>query len=189
MAVKKDPSSTKPVTTIVKRTVKPGREADYEKWVEDTTKDLKKFPGYVDITMIRPAPSAKTKEYVLIIRFDTYNHVEAWESSPIRNKWIEKAQDFTEQLSNTKVTGLEYWFPLPEIPRASVPPRIKMATVTIIAIYPTSIVVNMLFGLLPLTLPPLLKSLVITIILVTLMTYLVMPFATSLFRSWLFPKN
>src|SRR4051812_20277214 len=111
--------TNQPVTTIVRRAVKPGREAEYEQWVKDTTDDLRQFPGYMDITMIRPAAGAKNKEYVLIIRFDSYEHVNAWENSDVRNKWIKKAEDLTESLSNTKVTGLEYWFPLPEIPKAS----------------------------------------------------------------------
>jgi antibiotic biosynthesis monooxygenase (ABM) superfamily enzyme len=184
-------SSTKdPVTMIVRRSIKPGREADYEQWVKDTTQDLKTFPGYMDITMIKPQTTQNnSKEYTLIIRFDTYEHVENWENSDVRNTWIEKAKEFTENLSNQKVTGLEYWFPLPEIPKAAVPPRYKMATVTIVAIYPTSLLVNYLFGFLPLHLPMLFKSLVITIILVTTMTYFVMPFATSLFRGWLLPQH
>jgi uncharacterized protein len=187
MAVKKD-SQKKPVTTIVKRTVKPGREAKYEQWVKDTTKDLSQFPGYMDITMIKPSTGAKSKEYVLIIRFDTYEHVNSWENSATRNKRIEEAKDFTENLTNTKVTGLEYWFPLPEIPKASVPPRYKMAFVTGLAIYPLSLIVNIVYNYLNLSPNPYIRGLVVTICLVVLMTYLVMPKMTSIFRSWLFPK-
>lgn len=187
MAAKKDPQSKKPITTIVRRTIKIGKEIDFEKWVADTTKDLKKFPGYMDITMIKPTGS--TKEYVLIIRFDSYEHVNNWENSSIRNKWMERAKDFTENLSNTKVTGLEYWFPLPEIPKASVPPRPKMATVTMVGIYPLSIVINYLLSFVPFPIHPLIKGLLITIMMVLTMTYFVMPFLTGLFRPWLFPKK
>ncbi len=187
MAAKKDTQNNKPVTTIVRRTVKPGREADYEQWVKDTTEDLKKFPGYMDITMIKP--NGTKKEYVLIIRFDSYEHVNNWEKSDIRNKWMGRAKDLTENLSNTKVTGLEYWFPLPEIPKSAVPPRYKMATVTGLAIYPLSIIVNDVYTFLGLPANPYLRGLVVTICLVGLMTYLVMPKMTSLFRGWLFPKK
>jgi antibiotic biosynthesis monooxygenase (ABM) superfamily enzyme len=186
-------TSTKdPVTMIVRRSVKAGREADYEQWVTATTQDLKTFPGYMDITMIKPQISAqnknKSKEYTLIIRFDTYEHVENWENSAIRNSWIEKAKNFTENVSNQKVTGLEYWFPLPEIPKALVPPRYKMALVTICAIYPVSLLVNFLFGFIPFHFPMLLRSLLVTIVLVSTMTYLVMPMVTSFLRGWLFKQ-
>jgi uncharacterized protein len=183
----KDPNSKKPVTVIVKRTVKVGREAEYEQWVKDTTEDLKAFPGYMDITMIRP--TGAKKEYVLIIRFDSYKHVQDWENSDIRNKWMERAKPFTEEVSNQKITGLEYWFPLPEIPKAAVPPRYKMVVVTILAIYPLSLIVNFILGyLLPPQTPMLLRGLITAILMVICMTYLVMPKMTSLFRSWLFPK-
>ncbi len=186
MAQRKEDSKNKPVTVIVRRTIKPGREQDFESWVKDTTEDLKKFPGYMDITMIRP--TGAKKEYVLIIRFDTYAHVEDWEKSDVRNMWMERAKEFTEELSNTKVTGLEYWFPLPEIPKASVPPRPKMAAVTILGIYPLSLIVNYLFNLLPFHFPLLIRGLLVAIVMVLSMTYFVMPFLTSKLRGWLFPK-
>jgi len=188
--VKKNTATKQPVTMIVRRTIKPGREVEYEQWVKNTTEDLKKFPGYMDITMIRPNQGGnKSKEYVLIIRFDTYEHVENWENSDVRNAWIEKAKDFTEQLSNQKVTGLEYWFPLPEIPKAAVPKRYKMAFVTLCAIYPLSLLVNYVFNLLPFHFNLFVRGFLVSVVLVLSMTYVVMPKMTSIFRGWLFPAK
>ena len=187
MADKKTPESKKPVTQIVRRTVKPGRETEYEQWVKDTTEDLKTFPGYLDITMIKP--SGPKKEYVLIIRFDNYENIDKWEKSEIRNKWMDRAKDLTEQVSSTKVTGLEYWFPLPEIPKSAVPPRYKMAMVTALAIYPLSILINNVYNFLSLPSNPYLRTLIITVNLVALMTYFIMPKMTSIFRSWLFKPS
>lgn len=189
MAEKIKSSTKDPVTMIVRRTVKPGREAEYEQWVKDVTQDMKKFPGYMDITMIRPQPNSPKKEYVLIIRFDTYEHVNNWENSKERNAWIEKAKDMTLDVSNTKVTGLEYWFPLPEIPKALVPTKYKMITVTVLAIFPLSLIVNYVLNIFPIKFPFLLRGLVTSVILVTCMTYFVMPFMTSIFRKWLFPQK
>jgi uncharacterized protein len=187
MAAKSKPSVNKPVTMIVKRTIKPGHEADYEQWVKDTTEDLKTFPGYMDITMIRP--TGPKKEYVLIIHFDNYEHVKNWEESENRHKWIEKAKPFTEELSNQKVTGLEYWFPLPEIPKSAVPPRYKMATVTGLALFPLSLIVNAIYNFLGLPANIYIRGIVVTVTMVSLMTYFVMPKMTSIFRSWLFPQS
>lgn len=190
MAEQKNPTSKIPVTVVVRRTIKNGHEEDYEKWVKDTTADLSKFTGYMDITVIRPqitpASKDKSKDYVLIIKFDNYKNLDIWEASEERNKWMDRAKDFTEQVTNQRVTGLEYWFPLPEIPKAMVPKRWKMATVTIIAIYPSSLIVNYLFNLLPFQFPLLIRSLLVSIVLVSSMTYFIMPFATSIFRVWLF---
>lgn len=194
MADYKNTRNTNPVTVIVRRTIKKGREADFEQWVKDTTKDLATFPGYMDITIIRPSRQTvpnkqQGNEYVLIIRFDSYKNVDNWEKSEVRNKWMERAKDFTQTVSNQKVTGLEYWFPLPEIPKALVPKRYKMATVTILAIYPLSLIVNSFLSLFPLHLPNLLRGLVVSTVLVLSMTYFVMPFMTSIFRGWLFQQK
>lgn len=68
------------------------------------------------------------------------------------------------------------------------PPRYKMLIVTCIAAFPTLNVVN--FLLQPLKpLPLLLRTLIATVVLLTLMTYVIMPRMTKLFAGWLYPKS
>ncbi|MGV2826826.1 hypothetical protein [Myxosarcina sp. GI1(2024)] len=87
--------------------------------------------------------------------------------------------------------GLETWFAVnssasqPIIP----PPRYKMAIVTWIAIFVLIVIINLLFGSFLASLPMLLRSLVLTVGLVGLMTYIVMPRMTRLFSWWLYPKK
>lgn len=173
-----------PVTVVVKRVIKSGKENDFEMWLKGATGDLKKFQGYRDITLIRPQVGASKLEYVLIIRFDNYANLDVWENSNVRGEL--EAGDFTENLDNQRITGLEYWFSLPEIPKAHVPPRYKMATVTIIAIFPLSTLIGMYLVPHLMWLNSYLRGLLVTIILVSLMTYVIMPYMTKLFSSWLF---
>ncbi|KND47837.1 MAG: hypothetical protein AB201_02910 [Parcubacteria bacterium C7867-006] len=175
-----------PVTVVVKRVVKSGKEGDFENWLKGATEDLKKFQGYRDITLIRPQSGSSKSEYVLVIRFDNYKNLDNWENSPIRNEWMNKAKGFTENLENQRITGLEYWFSLPEIPKANVPPRYKMAIVTIIAIYPLSTLIGIYLVPKLVWIEPYSRGLLVTILLVGLMTYVVMPYTTKLFRGWLF---
>jgi uncharacterized protein len=176
-----------PVTVVVKRTIKPGADKEFEAWLKGATADLSKFPGYLDITLIRPAAGANP-EYVLLIRFDSYEHLDAWEGSDIRQEWMRRAQGFTESVANQRITGLEYWFSLPSIPKAFVPPRHKMALVTLLAIYPLSTLIgNYVVPYFP-PMHPLLRGLIVSAMLIVLMTYLVMPFMTRVFKSWLFRR-
>lgn len=175
-----------PVTVIVKRAVKAGRDSDFEIWLRGATEDLKKFQGYRDITMIRPPTDNPKREYVLVIRFDNYKNLDNWENSEVRNNWMKKANDFTESLENQRITGLEYWFSLPEIPRAHVPPRYKMATVTVIAIFPLSTLIGMYLVPYMMWMNAYFRGFVVTVMLVGLMTYIVMPYMTKLFSRWLF---
>ena len=69
------------------------------------------------------------------------------------------------------------------------PPRYKMATLTWVAIFPLVNIINLLLESTLNSLPPLLRSLIITAILVPLMTYVVMPRITRLFAWWLYPRR
>ena len=69
------------------------------------------------------------------------------------------------------------------------PPRYKMAIVTWIAIFVLIVIINLLFGSFLASLPMLLRSLLLTVGLVSLMTYIVMPRMTRLFSWWLYPKK
>jgi antibiotic biosynthesis monooxygenase (ABM) superfamily enzyme len=64
-----------------------------------------------------------------------------------------------------------------------------MATVTGLAIYPLSLIVNNIYTFLGLPAEPYIRGLIVTICLVGLMTYIVMPKMTSIFRGWLFTKK
>ncbi|MDJ0569682.1 MAG: hypothetical protein QNJ53_11615 [Pleurocapsa sp. MO_192.B19] len=89
------------------------------------------------------------------------------------------------------MTGLETWFAVnssvsrPMIP----PPRYKMAIVTWIAIFGLIIVINLFLGSFLASLPMLLRSFVLTVGLVALMTYVVMPRMTRLLSGWLYSQR
>ncbi|MBA3950579.1 MAG: antibiotic biosynthesis monooxygenase, partial [Rubrobacter sp.] len=69
------------------------------------------------------------------------------------------------------------------------PPRYKMAIVTWLAVFPTVLIIFTLFGPLLNLLPTVLRTLLFTLTMVTLMTYLIMPRMTRLFSFWLYPKE
>ena len=77
------------------------------------------------------------------------------------------------------------------------PPKWKMALLIILAIYPLLLIVLPLMGTVfdipylsvPITIGSefVVRTLVTAVILVTLMTWVAMPFLTKLFRGWLYP--
>ena len=68
-----------------------------------------------------------------------------------------------------------------------------MATVTLITLFPMIQLANIflvpILELLPLPIPLLLRSLIVTTVLVLLMTYVAMPRMTKLFSKWLYPQR
>jgi len=178
-----------PVTVAVSRRIKPERRQDYEVWLAGIAAEVQTFPGYLGMHVLRPSGPG-SREYVIIFRFDTWQHLVAWEESPIRTQWLERALEMTEgEPQVERLTGLEYWFTLPEQPTQRPPPRYKMAIITFIGIFA---LLNVLMPGLQWLLagwPPLLSKILIPAIFVTLMTYLVMPWLTRLFAPWLFSKK
>jgi antibiotic biosynthesis monooxygenase (ABM) superfamily enzyme len=68
-------------------------------------------------------------------------------------------------------------------------PRYKLFLLTWLAIYPLITLILYFFAK-PLNLLPLpIRTLVLTVVLVYLMTYWVMPMLMKLFHSWLYPKS
>lgn len=64
-----------------------------------------------------------------------------------------------------------------------------MAVVTWLSVFPTITTIFSLFGPVLNQLPFLLRSLVLTVAMTTLMTYLIMPRMTRLFSFWLYPNE
>ena len=177
-----------PFTTVVRRTIKPGRERDFENWLSGIMNDAMKFDGHLGVGIIRP--SNKTRlEYMIIFRFDTYDHLIAWETSEIRRMWVQRVQPMiTGETSVQRMTGLEYWFTVPDHPGSAPPPRYKMAFVTWLALFPLVLVIPPLILRYLGTIPSWGQVMIVAAVMVLLMTYVVMPQMTRIFSRWLYRR-
>jgi antibiotic biosynthesis monooxygenase (ABM) superfamily enzyme len=185
-----------PVTVIVKRIAKKDKINEFEEWLSGITKEFSKQDGSMGIDIIRPTSSNKTKpEYVMIFRFNTYDNLEKWEKSAIRNEWLQKSWELAEANYDTqKLIGLEFWFTpylkdesSPQVP-INPPPRYKMVIVTIpvISILLLTLVPQIRVLTEMLSIPYAIGLVIAITILVLLMTYVIMPVLTKLLRSWLY---
>ena len=185
-----------PVTVIVKRIAKKDKINEFEEWLSRISKEFSNQDGSMGIDIIRPTNSNKTKsEYVIIFRFNTYDNLEKWEKSAIRNEWLQKSWELSEAHYDVqKLTGLEFWF-TPYLKDGSSsrvpinpPPRYKMVIVTIpvISILLLTLVPQIRVLTEMLSIPYVIGLVIAIIILVLLMTYVIMPLLTKLLRSWLY---
>ena len=180
-----------PVTVVVTRKVKPGCKKAFEEFISGITAAAMTFEGHLGTNVFRPNSPADN-EYKIIFKFDRASNLRVWEESECRRQWLARAESLRLEPARIRViTGLETWFTLPAPQRISPPPRYKMATITLLALFPLIQLAN--FTLVPLLellpLPLLLRGLIVTAILVLLMTYVVMPRMTKLFSRWLYPKK
>lgn len=173
------------VTIVVTRVVKPGREAEYEAWLRGVARVAHEFPGHQGITVLRPRPGAR--DFTLIYRFDTVEHLRAWEQSPVRAEWIARAAALAEHTDVQRLTGMEAWFALPGGGGVLPPPRWKMALVTWLVAFPLIQLLNATLGALLHGWPPLLRGAAVGAAMVLAMTFGAMPAVTRLLRGWLYP--
>lgn len=177
---------TEPVSFVFSFTVRKGKEKEFEAWAHEITRAVTHFEGHLGSNWIRTGPY----NYIVIIRFFDVDDSKKWLRSTVRSQLIQKAYPLiVEKKANRlqNVTGLETWFTLPGKVTIKPPPRWKMVLVTMIGIYPIGLVYQAYlvtyFKILPLLFRPIALSLLLTPIL----TYVIMPQLTKIFRKWLYP--
>jgi antibiotic biosynthesis monooxygenase (ABM) superfamily enzyme len=179
-------AETHQVTAIISHLVRPGREQEYEEWLHGIAMAAHQFKGHLGVSVIRPCDHTHP-EYVAIVRFDRYDNLKTWLESSVRQDWLERLQSLIEKPETIQtLTGLETWFTLPNKPMKAPPPRYKMAIVTWLGVFFTISILNRLLVPLLAGLPVLLRTLLLTGLTVAVLTYVIMPRLTQLFRTWLY---
>jgi heme-degrading monooxygenase HmoA len=108
-------NETGPLTVVVTWRVRKGREKEFEAWRHEIASAALQFPGHMGVNVI--LPNDTEREYVVIFRFDTYEHLCAWQDSDIRRELLKKAEPFRETPPSYRLeSGLEYWFTPPGVP-------------------------------------------------------------------------
>lgn len=179
-----------PITTIIRVLPKEGCKEQTLSWFYAIAESASHFRGHLGSEVFETVNRVGQKEILNVFSFATYENLLVWENSEERKKWLEAGKNFfTEKKEKLQLTGLEFWFE--NKPSTKKPPawwKMMAITTTIIFILLNTLapVCHRLFA--ALHLPALLISLLSVIILVSLMTWLIMPFVTKLFADWLFEK-
>ncbi len=183
-------SGSEPITVLLVRNVRPDRVDDFEEWVKGINRVVKKFDGYLGTDLIRPRDRSHP-EYAIVLRFDGYEHLGAWMGSAERAEWVKRSEDMTiGEIQFQEAEGLAPWFTLPGQPAVlTAPPKYKMALLTILALYPSLLVLSTILSRFIHGWPRPLLMLLTVLMLVPIMTYYLMPGITRLFRHWLYPES
>jgi len=132
-------------------------------------------------------PLVSRPRYVFIARWDCHENALAWEKSPQRAQRLASLDPLIEgETKIRRVSGLEFWF-TPPANATGEPPRWKMVIVTLLVMYPLSVLLSILLQPVMTVTPPLLAPLVMMGVMIPLVTYWIMPLAVRLFARWLFP--
>jgi uncharacterized protein len=176
-----------PVTVIVSRRPKPGRESDIERWIEEAGGAVARWPGYRGIEVFKPHPPEQL-DYVVVFRFATEEQLEAWMRSDERRAHLARLNPMLAEPERVVVTGMEGWFAVPG-PQALPPPRWKMAVVIGVAIFAMIVVINAALGDWLEAIPFIPRTLLTTAATVSLMTWGIMPAVSRVLSGWLYTRR
>lgn len=90
-------------TVIIGQKVRPGSEQAYESWQQEMNREASKYPGFIGAE-INP-PTAVQPEWVVIFRFDSIAHVQAWMNSAARQERLAEGQQYFDGIGTQQVLG------------------------------------------------------------------------------------
>lgn len=179
---------SEPVTVVVRRRVRRGCETAYEAWLGRLTTAAGSLPGYLGAEFHRPASPGG--DYVSVFRFDSLEHLEAFEASDLRARFLAEVAPLVEADAVwQRMTGLELWFDPPKGTVVAQPSPHRMALVLIAVVFVLVLALNLAIGPLIAGWPLPLRLLLTVTLQVVLMTYVIMPRLTRALARWIYPTT
>ncbi|WP_144120210.1 antibiotic biosynthesis monooxygenase [Catellatospora sichuanensis] len=177
-----------PVTIAITRRADPSHAREMIAWMRAGTTLAEEFPGFLGAGWVRPGPGST--EWHMLYRFADADALRTWEESSQRQWWLSSAQGIVEHARTERRTGIEGWFDPPqehsiEEARAPAPPRWKQAVTIWLVFFPLSLLANALAVRYLAGTVLVVRTLVITLCLTPLMTYLMLPWITRTLEWWL----
>src|SRR3989441_1730452 len=124
-----------PIHIAITRRVRPGCEAEFQAALREFFQTSFTHDGVLGATMIVPPPGSDSREFGILRTFADEKERDDFYASPIFEAWEQRCKPLTDGgWSYRQLHGLEAWFRSPGGP----PPRWKMATVTLLGVYPIS---------------------------------------------------
>lgn len=174
------------MTTVVHRRIRPGLEREFETWLGGVVGASSSLPGHEGTVVLRPTP----REAMIVFRYATQAHLDAWTASPVRAKWLAEGDQLTDGPAVVQAkSGLETWFTLPGEPLQTPPPRWKMALLTWLALAPVILVISAIFDPTWAAWPEVPRVFASAGLSVLMMTWMVMPLITRALWKWLYPPQ
>jgi antibiotic biosynthesis monooxygenase (ABM) superfamily enzyme len=177
------PSSDGETRVVSSYRLKPGTEARHTMVHQRMLDALAGFDGFVGREVLDAVPGIQD-ETVVILTFDTPEHLRAWIESDTRARILGELDAITAgDLTTNVVGGFAGWFP--STPDGSEPKKWKQAAVVLLALFPVSLTLTLLRAWLLPDLPTVPSVFISNVIGIAVLTWLLMPPLTRALDDWL----
>ncbi len=142
------------------------------------------LPGY-QATDIYPPTEPGSEEWVVVLHYDTVEHLQLWLDSPLRADWLQKLTGKGVQIELRSMPGgFGAWFTSHTRKPVGPPPPWKMALTVLLALYPTVMLAAVLTAPLRQALGFPLLMLLNNIVCVAILQWGLMPMLTQRLYGW-----
>ncbi len=185
-----DGGTGQPVTTVVRRHVRPECRAAYEGWLRRLLADADGLPGYLGADIHPPRADDDQATYTSVFRFATLEQLRSFERSELWRRYLDEVADYVEADAVWDThTGLELWFSPPTGTIVSQPVRWRMAVILGTVVYVLVLIFGAVADVTIGNLAPPLRLAIVIAVEMTLMTYLILPWVTRRLARWIFPRT
>ncbi len=175
------------LTVLINRTVPLADEENFQATLKDLLEDFNRFPGTSGSMVFRRGIGCAV-EFSILHRFAKASDHEAWLGSPEFSRWRSEVAPPEPSTGHIhRYSGMDALFVSAQAPDA--PPRWKMALILMLAVYPMSLVLSHWFAPVLARMSLFLGSLLTSVFMVFVMTYVLVPILTNLFQRWLQPSR
>ena len=170
-----------PVTGVASFRVRPGEEGRYAEFHGRLHRRLSGFPGFVHSEVFEPVPGVQD-ETVVVFSFDSREHLDDWLRSDERRAMLAEIEPFLEGERTVNVVGgFAGWFG----GHGPVVKRWKQASVVLLALFPTALVLTALRQWLLPDVHWVVGVLIGNVLGVAALSWVLMPFLTRILDGWL----
>ncbi len=171
-----------PVTAVASFRVKPGNEHRYRELHTRLVERLGAFPGFLRSELFVPVEGVQD-ETVVVFAFDSRAHLDRWLDSDERRAMLAEIEPYLDgERTINVVGGFAGWF---ELPGATAVKRWKQASIVLLALFPTTLVLTQLRQWLLPDVHWVVGVLFGNVLGVAALTWLLMPRLTRWFSGWL----
>jgi antibiotic biosynthesis monooxygenase (ABM) superfamily enzyme len=169
------------IHVAILRRVRPGRERDFEARLREFVSASIAVDGVRGVLNLAPADGGQ--EFGILRTFEGPDERDAFYQSPLFRQWQADIAHLVEGPAHMRALhGLEAWFRSDGHPQ---PPRWKMAALTLLGVYPLALALPAVLHSLNTALPGWARTLLVSVSMVSILTWLVMPRLVHLARPWL----
>lgn len=173
-----------PIQLAVTRTVKPGREREFERQLALFAQLSLAEPGARWVQLLYPAPGSGSLDYGILRTFANATDRDKFYQSPLYLDWVRTIEPLVEgEPKYRELHGLEAWF---RHPHNHEPPAWKMALATYLGVVPVVMFLAVTLGRWLDHWDFVVRNFVFNAFVVVLLTWVVMPLITRSLHDWLY---